>query len=586
MTPSAHDCTMYLRSCSLLWNVLVCGMKYIIEINPFLSWFSGRLEFYDSYGVIRDVMQNHLTEIMALVAMETPRNISDQQEALSNKLQFLQQVQPINAKRAVIGQYDTYASQWQEELKKSDEELTHTPTFAGVALYVNNPRWMDVPFVMTAGKALDERIGYVRIVFQDNSVCMKRKSSDFLSNCDIKQIIFLTGNPGLKYPSILVSKNLPKPEMPATWTRDAIFQKELRILGFPLDNFYHFSQSEEVSAYTSLISSCFHGDKNKFIGTQDLIASWRIWTPLLEDLTGKPPRLYPSGENCSDWLDFQISHHHNKLYFIHDANDNWDMSDFGFSTLNVGLLSDKYRSNPLVTGEKDEVIEQLATHLRNTANKAIQERGVFHIALSGGKTSKHLYAYLALRMNLDFPWDKIHIWLVDERCVPSTDEQSNFRMIYSSLLKYIQIPIINVHPMPIELPNGLCNSADNGAMIYESEIQRAIPSRRFDYVLLGMGPDGHTASLFPYQPVLEDTKRYVAITSGGPEDGIPERMTLGYSAINAARHAGVLVMGRTKRQIVSLLKNEAIVDKTKYPITGVKLSDGELIWYMDHKALF
>ena len=532
-------------------------------------------------------MQNHLTEIMALIGMETPNNISNHQEMLNNKLRFLHQVQPINSKRAVIGQYDSYASQWQEELKKSVDEKVNTPTFAGVALYVNNPRWMDVPFVMIAGKALDEKLGYVRVLFQDNSICMKKSSKDFLSNCDTKQVIFLTGNPNSKYPTVLISKNLPEPEMPSPWKKSADFPTDVKILGFPLEAFHRYSHPEEASPYTKLISACFHGKKDKFVGTQDLMASWGIWTPLLEDIVGRSPRIYPSGDNCGNWLDFQVSHHHNKLYFIHDVDDEWEMNTpGGFSTLNVAALSDSFRSNPLVSGSKEEVIERLAVHLRNIAGESIKERGVFHLALSGGKTPKQLYAYFALRMNVELPWDKIHIWLVDERCVPTTDEKSNFRMLYSSLLKFVQIPIINVHQMPVELPNGLCSSVDKGARIYESELLRTIPSGRLDYILLGMGPDAHTASLFSNQPALDEMEDLVVITDGGPSDDIPQRMTLTFNAINAARHAGVLVMGKTKRQMVSLLTSEGVKDKHKYPITGVQLTDGELVWYMDHKALF
>ena len=529
---------------------------------------------------------------MALIGMETPRNISSHQETLANKLRFLQQMKPIGKHQAVIGQYDGYASQWREELDEQPDESVNTPTFAGVALFVNNPRWRDVPFVLTAGKALDERIGYVRVLFHDNAVCVTKNTKDDHSNCDTKQIIFLTGNPDNKYPSVLISRNLPEPDkLQSLWTITKKYPDDLEILGFPLQDFHHVSYPEDVSAYTALISSCFHGHKEKFVGTRDLMASWGIWTPLLNSLVGTAPRIYLTGATSGNYLDFLVSSRGaGKVNFVHNVDEEEWGEESGnrgntFSTINTAAISDTYRSNLLVTGTKDEVIERLAGHLRNIAAESIGERGAFHLALSGGSTPRHLLAYLALRMNLEFPWHKTHIWLIDERCVPLTDERSNFKMLLDSLLNYIQIPHVNVHPMPVELPNGLCNRTDNGATIYESELKRTIADGRLDYALLGMGSDGHTASLFSNRSSLDDTINLVLVTDGGPPDQVPNRMTLSYRAINAARYAGVLISGKSKRPMVGLLKSKGITDKRKYPITGVQLMDGELIWYIDHEAL-
>jgi 6-phosphogluconolactonase len=176
--------------------------------------------------------------------------------------------------------------------------------------------------------------------------------------------------------------------------------------------------------------------------------------------------------------------------------------------------------------------------------------GVFTVALSGGGTPRRLYELLAGPPYRDvFPWDRTHLFWGDERFVPRDDASSNYRMVRDAMLSRAPIPATNIHPVPTE---GLTPEA--AASDYERELksfygaERFDPARPlFDVTLLGLGPDGHTASLFPGSAVLEERERWVAAVVG-PK---PARITLTYPALESGRHVAFLVAGEEKREIFS-----------------------------------
>jgi 6-phosphogluconolactonase len=175
---------------------------------------------------------------------------------------------------------------------------------------------------------------------------------------------------------------------------------------------------------------------------------------------------------------------------------------------------------------------------------------VFAVALSGGGTPRRLYEALAGPPYRDvFPWRHTHLFWGDERFVPRDDESSNYRMVRDAMLSRAPIPAANIHPVPTE---GLTPEA--AASSYERELksfygaERLDPARPlFDVNLLGLGSDGHTASLFPGAAVLEERERWVAAVAG-PK---PVRVTLTYPALESSRHAAFLVAGKEKREIFS-----------------------------------
>ena len=179
---------------------------------------------------------------------------------------------------------------------------------------------------------------------------------------------------------------------------------------------------------------------------------------------------------------------------------------------------------------------------------------VFAVALSGGSTPRRLYQLLAGPPYRDnFPWSRTHWFWGDERFVPHDDALSNYRMVREALLSVAPVPSINIHPIPTE---GV--GAEAAAFDYERELksfygaERFDPARPlFDVTLLGLGQDGHTASLFPGTAVLVERDRWVAAVVGAKSE---TRITLTYPALESSRHAAFLVTGEDKREIFDRLR--------------------------------
>src|SRR5262245_59197569 len=198
----------------------------------------------------------------------------------------------------------------------------------------------------------------------------------------------------------------------------------------------------------------------------------------------------------------------------------------------------------VILGENpDRVADLLAAEMVVQAKAAVRHFGDFQLALSGGTTPQLLYERLMYDPDFrQLPWQRTHLWLVDERCVPFDDARSNFRMINEIIVQHSDIPREQVHAIP-----AMSESADTE---YEAQLREVLQWRepgedRLDFVLLGMGPDGHTASLFPHHEALAEEKRLVRrvhALNAVP----PQRVTMTYPLINAARVIAVLATGAGK----------------------------------------
>ncbi|MFH0933957.1 MAG: 6-phosphogluconolactonase, partial [Pseudomonadota bacterium] len=169
----------------------------------------------------------------------------------------------------------------------------------------------------------------------------------------------------------------------------------------------------------------------------------------------------------------------------------------------------------------------VALRIAAAAKAAIAERGVFHLALAGGETPRRCYEHLR---ELPVEWDRVQVYFGDERCLPRGDAQRNDSMADAALLRHVAIPAGNVHAIP----------AERGPHIAAQEYVAAL-RQPLDLVLLGMGEDGHTASLFPGNAATESGEPVVAV-SGAPKPP-PERVSLGMTVLNAARDKVFLVAG-------------------------------------------
>ena len=200
--------------------------------------------------------------------------------------------------------------------------------------------------------------------------------------------------------------------------------------------------------------------------------------------------------------------------------------------------------------------------------------GRFALCLSGGSTPRLLYETLAAPPFRDaFPWNRTHLFWGDERFVPPDDPDSNFRMVRDSLLSRIYIPTANVHPIATE---GM--TPDDAARRYEFVLRgfhRPDPEAPlFDVTLLGLGADGHTASLFPGAPALAERARWVL-----PASGVLPRITLTYPALESSRHVAFLVDGAAKRDILARVR----AGDTSLPAARLK-PEGDLRWFTDRAA--
>lgn len=537
----------------------------------------GRTSFYDHYGVIRDVMQNHMTELLTLVAMELPDSLNDRISIMQNKVRLLKEIKAMDRWSGVIGQYKDYNMHYGQENKKDDN--SNTPTFAAVSMFINNARWDGVPFILVSGKQLDERTAYVRIVFKDN-VHKVQSGASYDNNCDIRQLVFNIQGEKLTKPGILLSGFLPKPKSFNPLSSVAITKDQL--FGCSANSFNAFIFNKSADAYTTLISAVYHEQKNLFVGMEDLISSWKVWSYFLDTLKRELPRQYD--QKSLDVLNFVTSGE--RLEFSSNNDDgSCDANRICKSNEPPAnyYKQEKFRNSNLVTGTKSQVIRTLANKIIGHALREVSAKGVFHLALSGGTSPVMLYETLAF-MAKEFPWLHSHVWLVDERCVPLNNQESNFYLVYKKLLQHVPISPFNFHPMHVMLKGGLCAQSDEGAENYEAELSRSLSNNQLDFVVLGLGSDGHTASLFPHESALNEKEKFVTLSESGQDSAVKKRMTMTFGLLNKAKSVAVLALGDQKRDIVKTISS-VNVDVWNYPITGLNPENGELTWFIDNVAL-
>jgi 6-phosphogluconolactonase len=209
---------------------------------------------------------------------------------------------------------------------------------------------------------------------------------------------------------------------------------------------------------------------------------------------------------------------------------------------------------------------------------ALAAKGPFRVSLSGGSTPRALYGLLASdEFRGSFPWQRVSWYWGDERFVPHDHPESNYRMVREAMLAKAPVPPENIHPVPAD------GTPEDAAQRYERALQEAYgatvldPARPlFDVTLLGLGPDGHTASLLPGDPVLEERKRWVAVVAHGR----PEvRITMTYPAIESSRRVAFLVAGREKASILRAIRT----GDSEAPAARVRPL-GKLFWFVDSAA--
>ncbi len=231
----------------------------------------------------------------------------------------------------------------------------------------------------------------------------------------------------------------------------------------------------------------------------------------------------------------------------------------------------------VVLPDAEALAEQVGAWL---LGRVLATPGSASVCLSGGSTPKRLYELLAGPKYRDtFPWRRVHWFWGDERFVPFNDARSNYRMVREALLDRVAVPVENVHRIPTD-----AIALDAAVIAYERTLkgfygaEDLSPNRPlFDVVLLGLGEDGHTASLFPGTPVLEESSRWVAAVVGVTPEA---RITLTYPVLESSREVAFLVTGSAKREILARVRAGA----TDAPAARVR-PIGRLHWFADRAAL-
>jgi 6-phosphogluconolactonase len=209
---------------------------------------------------------------------------------------------------------------------------------------------------------------------------------------------------------------------------------------------------------------------------------------------------------------------------------------------------------------------------------AVAQSGRFSIALSGGHTPGKMYELWAGKpYRGDTPWDRVHLFWGDERYVAHDDPLSNYRMTRETLISHVPIPPENVHAVPtVSAP------PDKSAEAYEADLRSHFDAApEFDLQLLGLGPEGHTASLFPGSPALEENQRWVLPVTAPATP--PRRLTLTPVVLNRGRNTTFLVAGKDKREIIATLRNEPDSKPSQYPAARIRPL-GRVLWFLDQAA--
>ncbi|XP_074660989.1 GDH/6PGL endoplasmic bifunctional protein-like [Tubulanus polymorphus] len=581
----------------------------------------GRCSFYEQNCVIRDTLQNHLTELLLLVTMELPpKSVDNRTEIQRNKLNILRRISALNGDSVLLGQYERYGEQTAAETGVKNSQC---PTFAAVKINIASRRWDGVPVLLISGKSLPRKDSSINIYFKNTDFRLNANDRDSFAPEPVR---FSLSSNRISYPG-----NGMKISPGEGWKFDPTDDDNSIIPDYRTD----------YGDYYSVLQSVLLNEKCVFVSTEQLLESWRVWDPVL----GPPGHLNIYKASDTSVLDF--NYRNNSLIFKSTDHVTHFESSAKFnnnpSKYCHGNASCQFLLRPLVTGEKFDVIGSLASDIKTESRSAIENRGVFHLALSGGTSPIPLLRALSIT---DIEWVRTHVWLVDERCVPLTDGHSNFNLIHENLLKFVDIPYLNVHPMPVNLLSK-CDPFDQGNRVYSKHLNDHLSSvgGRLDYTVLGLGNDGHTASIFPdtiqQRPSPLDmndlciyTRRSIAAagagmgtagagagtgggagggtgggtggetgagagTGGGTGGGTGAgagagggdsemRMSLTTEFISKSRAISVLVLGQSKRSILDKIQltSTSTSDKPAYPILSISPeTDAKLVWFIDENAL-
>ena len=410
-----------------VWNHK--NIKYVEIVAKEKLDARSRTGYYDHYGVIRDMLQSHLTELLAIIATA----IDGEGDTNEFKHAVLKKVTNPFIGSCFVGQYKDYQQHLMEDT--GNRNLSRTLTFASVLLYIQDKNWFDVPFFLTSGKSLSRREGFVRVVFKDGT----------FNECSNPEILFtFNTDKAMEGPSVTLSNHIPNIAMKSfTGTPGERGSCESQVI-YPDNSLYS-------NAYVSVIMGLIDGEKGLFVPLENIIQSWHIWTPLLTELETDEV----SNDHLHIYYPQTIDHmildatgtqlvttNPNTLQFTDISPSHMTMMA---STGTASITTDYIRNHPVYMASRSTLLKRLAADLYQTARTSVAAKGAFHLALPGGSSHLELFQILSLDYRDTFPWSSTHMWQTDERCVPVASSDSNIRQLQASLFDFIDIPSSNIH---------------------------------------------------------------------------------------------------------------------------------------------
>jgi 6-phosphogluconolactonase len=443
-----------------LWN-----SKYVDHVEITAAEELGvenRAKFYDETGVLRDMVQGHLMQVLGLVAMEPPPSFGaeDIRDEKSKIFRTLRPIAPDEvAQSVVVGQYKGYLQE------KGVAPGSHTPTFVALKLLIDNWRWNGVPFYVRAGKRLARRMTEVSIHFKSVPFCLFKQD-------DICQRL---------EPNVLTIRIQPK-EGIALGFECKMPGEDLSVSGVTMDfNYAGAFHQQPQEAYERLLLDCMRGNATLFARRDEVEQAWKLVTPVLEALEKAPHgRRRPRGSQ-------------GPVAARRQALDPAQVSVF-------------------VAQNPEALSERAADRLASLVAEEVARSGTCAVALSGGSTPGPILRRLA---GASIPWPAVRWYFADERCVPPDDPESNYRGAREAL--FDRAPIAPEHVFRME---GEREDREQAALDYA----RKLPER-IHLALLGIGEDGHFASVFPGSPLVNEQVRRVAAVQDSPKPP-PWRLTL------------------------------------------------------------
>ncbi len=512
----------------------------------------GRGHFYEEVGAMRDVLQNHMLQVIACLGMECPVRMENE-EIRNEKARVIKAVRPMVPEDIVRAQYVGYRQE------PGVASSSNVETYAAARLFIDNDRWDGVPFFVRVGKRLPVSCAEVYVKYKAPlwAKIMETNGAD-------------CGN----YLRLRLSPNIEIAQ--GTQVKKA----GTELVGNCVELLANYAPPDEMMAYERLFLDVIAGNTELFARKDIMLAQWRVVENVLDNST--PLYFYEPGTWGPREADVLMgpTAWHNPVV----PNEPAELALFQETAFAQGpsyqgrqLPPPRKRGRIEIVDSAAAVDRTAAMRFTELAQKAIAERGRFTVAFPGGRSPVGALQILASpELARGVTWDKVHVFWVDERCVPPTDAQSNYRLVNEHLLSKVAIPEPNVHRIRGE------EDPTSAAASYERELRKWFGEgpRGLDLAWLGLGEDAHIASLFPNQPTLQTS---AWVVSAEVEAAVPRRITLSVSFLNRSAELYVLAEGFQKAEAVALAIGVPF-NPSLVPAQLLDPPSGHLVWLIDRAA--